>query len=115
MLVIPIHKALWRFECLLDDTGWKEQRAVPEEPILNPEISMAGGGYGQSKWISEQILDTARKETALKAVNVRVGQLAGSEVAGSWNQWEWLPSIVQSYKLVHCLPDATGVSITLLA
>ena len=90
-------------------TGWTEDRPVPEEVFPDPHIAI-GAGYGESKWVAEQILDTVSKNTELSTVAVRVGQVCGSRTNGSWNQWEWFPAIVQSYKVAGCLPDAAGVS-----
>lgn len=87
---------------------------MPEGPIEDPNIAVMAGGYSQSKWISERILDIANVTAGTKNVIVRVGQLCGSRIKGSWNPWEWFPAIVQSHKLVHCLPDATGVCHLLL-
>lgn len=74
-----------------------------------------GNGYGESKWVSEQILHIAGKETNLSTVIVRVGQLCGSSISGSWNEWEWFPSIIQSYSDVMCLPDDGRVSTSTTA
>ena len=79
------------------------------ETALNAGTAV-GTGYGESKWVSEQILHVAGQQTRLSTVIVRVGQLCGSSKSGSWNEWEWFPSIVQSSKLVRCLPDDGSVS-----
>lgn len=79
------------------------------EIFLQADVAV-GNGYGESKWVAESILDAARKKTALQPVVVRVGQLCGSTVNGSWNPWEWFPAIVQSSEAVDCLPNGIGVS-----
>ncbi len=72
----------------------------------------AGNGYGESKWVSEQILVRANHATASRNVVVRLGQVCGNTRNGHWNVWEWFPALVQSSKIVHCLPEAEGVSRT---
>lgn len=84
------------------------------EPVPVPEVAaeveMAlGTGYGESKWICEEILAMSRAETGLQPVIVRVGQVSGC-VNGYWKPSEWIPSIVQSVTLTSCLPSLDQVS-----
>jgi len=81
-----------------------EESAAPESATVN--------GYGQSKWVSERILEVAAEQTPLRAVIVRVGQVSGG-VNGCWNPLEWIPGIVQSTALTKSLP-ALGMGISLL-
>ena len=94
---------------MLIQIGWDEEKPVPEEVLPNPHVAVSNG-YGESKWVAEQILDIVAKQTELSTIVVRVGQVCGSRTNGSWNQWEWFPAIVQSYKVARCLPDNAGVS-----
>ncbi|KAJ6471940.1 hypothetical protein C8R45DRAFT_1013604 [Mycena sanguinolenta] len=64
----------------------------------------AGTGYQQSKWIAEEILLKVGEATSLKPLVVRVGQLCGG-INGAWNAQEWVPAIVQSAKILGCIPD----------
>ncbi|KAF8216298.1 hypothetical protein K438DRAFT_1796975 [Mycena galopus ATCC 62051] len=64
----------------------------------------AGAGYTQSKWIAEELLRKAGESTPLKTLLVRVGQLCGG-INGAWNAQEWVPAIVQSAKIIACIPD----------
>ncbi|KAJ6471951.1 hypothetical protein C8R45DRAFT_836164 [Mycena sanguinolenta] len=64
----------------------------------------AGTGYQQSKWIAEEILLKAGESTSLKPLIVRVGQLCGG-IKGAWNAQEWVPALVQSAKILGCIPD----------
>ncbi|KAJ6471946.1 hypothetical protein C8R45DRAFT_1013633 [Mycena sanguinolenta] len=64
----------------------------------------AGTGYQQSKWIAEEILLKAGESTSLKPLVVRVGQLCGG-INGAWNAQEWVPALVQSAKILGCIPD----------
>ena len=51
-------------------------------------------GYGESKYIAEQLLEKAGKHSGVSAAICRVGQLAGPVMKGGvWNKQEWLPSV----------------------
>lgn len=65
-------------------------------------------GYGQSKWVSERILEVAAEQTSLRPVIARVGQVSGG-ANGFWNPLEWIPGIVQSAALTKSLPSLGGV------
>ncbi|KIJ29950.1 hypothetical protein M422DRAFT_268620 [Sphaerobolus stellatus SS14] len=78
-----------------------------QEPLLEEHVSAeisAGNGYGESKWVSEQILLNASESTPVKTLVVRLGQLSGGLI-GSWNVKEWLPSMIQSSTAVKCIPS----------
>ncbi|EJD40555.1 acetyl-CoA synthetase-like protein [Auricularia subglabra TFB-10046 SS5] len=79
---------------------------APEEPILDAS-RVVGYGYPESKWVVERMLQIASEQTPLRAVSVRVGQLAGG-ISGCWNVNEWLPVIVRSAARLGCLPDANN-------
>lgn len=79
----------------------------------DPTVAI-GNGYGESKWVSERILTVAGEQTHLKPVIARVGQLSGNSATGAWNATEWFPALVQSSKIVGCLPRGEGVSVGLL-
>ncbi|KIJ49844.1 hypothetical protein M422DRAFT_246210 [Sphaerobolus stellatus SS14] len=87
--------------------SWANLPPIAEEPITDLSlINMAG--YGESKWISEQILEAAHRNTALKPVIVRVGQLAGG-INGNWNAREWFPSLVRASQVVKGAPEIEGL------
>jgi thioester reductase-like protein len=66
-------------------------------------------GYGQSKFISERLLDTAAKEADIPAVVCRIGQIAGpTSTSGMWPKQEWLPSLLKSSKHLGKLPSSLG-------
>ncbi|TFY68026.1 hypothetical protein EVJ58_g1265 [Rhodofomes roseus] len=73
-----------------------------EEGHIEPEVA-AGSGYSESKWVAEEMLYRARKETSLQTLSVRVGQLCGG-IDGSWNSNEWFPALVQSAEILRCFP-----------
>ena len=72
-----------------------------------PESAL-GSGYGESKWVSEQILKNAAEATSLHTISVRVGQLTGA-TSGAWKVTEWFPSLVCSSVYLKCLPDVDKV------
>ncbi|KAI0651021.1 acetyl-CoA synthetase-like protein [Trametes meyenii] len=79
-----------------------------ESPVLEtldfgPEIAV-GLGYGESKWVTEQVLGRARQETGLRTTSVRVGQLSGGTRSGGWNTSEWVPAIVRMGKRLGSVP-----------
>ena len=81
---------------------------VPEERL--EELSLALGGYGQSKMVGSLIIEDAAKIGDFPAAIIRVGQIAGPEAdAGVWNRHEWLPSIVaSSARRLGALPRDLG-------
>ncbi len=82
---------------------------MPEHVLKDARLAV-GQGYGESKWVAERILDIANERTESHNVIVRVGQISGNTRNGSWNVWEWFPALVQSHKIVDCLPDSQSVS-----
>ena len=74
------------------------------DPDLLPGPGSAVGlGYGESKWVAEQILDSLLPSVSI----VRLGQMAGGP-NGAWNAKEWFPAIVLSAPHLKCLPDMPG-------
>ena len=66
---------------------------VPESAFFDFSIPSAMG-YGESKYVAEQLLEKARKSSGVSAAICRVGQLAGPVIKrGMWNKQEWLPSV----------------------
>ncbi|KAJ2927495.1 hypothetical protein H1R20_g9600, partial [Candolleomyces eurysporus] len=80
---------------------------APEASFPDPSIAL-GSGYPESKWVAEQVLTRARESTTLEPVIVRIGQLSGGR-NGYWGTSEWVPSIVRSAELLHCLPRSPGL------
>lgn len=66
-------------------------------------------GYGQSKWVSEQIC----AETSRSARILRVGQVAGDTKHGIWNPAEAIPAMVQSALTIGALPKLEGAKNSL--
>lgn len=78
--------------------------------MLDDPKSALGTGYGESKWVSERILQIANEQRNCQNVVIRLGQVCGNTRNGNWNKWEWFPAIVESHNITKCLPDASGVS-----
>ncbi|KIM78762.1 hypothetical protein PILCRDRAFT_10982 [Piloderma croceum F 1598] len=73
-----------------------------KEGAVGPE-SAVGTGYGESKWVSERLLEIASANTALNSCVIRVGQICGGP-NGFWNEKEWLPFLIRSSVHIKCLP-----------
>lgn len=74
--------------------AWKDPCNVPEEPIY--DLSVASNiGYGQSKLISECLLDKAAEISGVRSACCRVGIVAGpvEKRLGMWNKHEYVPSV----------------------
>lgn len=70
-------------------------------------------GYGESKWVAENLLIQASKETGLRTHVVRVGQLCGDSIVGAWNEKEWLPAMVRGSQILGAVPQMDEVHIAL--
>ncbi|PWY93213.1 acetyl-CoA synthetase-like protein [Aspergillus sclerotioniger CBS 115572] len=87
-------------------------RILPEAPIADP-LSTADIGYARAKWVCEQILTEAVRTSphpSFLPMIVRLGQLSGSTIAGSWNPHEHVPLMLRVSQLVGALPVLDGVS-----
>lgn len=81
---------------------------IPEEIIEDWRVAH-DAPYGQSKFISERVLDAAAKVAGVPTAVCRVGQIAGPTVAaGMWPKQEWLPSLIASSKYLGKLPGSLG-------
>ena len=74
--------------------AWKGHGNVPEEPIYNLNVA-SNIGYGQSKLISECLLDKAAEISGVRSAYCRVGIVAGpvEKRLGMWNRHEYIPSV----------------------
>ncbi|KAI0085552.1 hypothetical protein BDY19DRAFT_1020953 [Irpex rosettiformis] len=73
-----------------------------KEELVNADVAV-GTGYSESKWVCEQLLAVASRDTPLPSVSVRVGQIAGGD-NGAWNVHEWVPSLIKSSIYLGCIP-----------
>ncbi|KAJ4469195.1 putative aminoadipate reductase [Lentinula aciculospora] len=81
----------------------KSMGPYPEEVVLDPKYAV-GGGYGESKYISERIL----AKSGLHVSSFRIGQIAGGTPNGAWAMSDWLPMIIKSSLSLNMLPNTKG-------
>ena len=86
-----------------------EQIIVPEEPIEDSSIPL-DQGYGQSKYVSEQLIVKAG-QAGLPATIIRVGQLSGETTNGAWNVNEYVPILFRSSIALGMIPSDLPVSV----
>ncbi|KAJ6534661.1 putative aminoadipate reductase [Mycena vulgaris] len=85
--------------------GWNPTEGlVPEEIIQDPHVAV-GTGYGESKFVTEQILFGS----GLHSCSLRIGQMSGSRLTGTWPVTNWFPMLVQASLKLGAIPDARGV------
>ncbi|QRV80473.1 acetyl-CoA synthetase-like protein [Ceratobasidium sp. AG-Ba] len=80
--------------------------SLPEEYIQFESVA-TGFGYGESKFVTEKMLESAQS-FGLETCVVRLGQLTGDKTSGSWSPTDWVPSLIASSLSVGYLPDALG-------
>ena len=86
--------------------NWDQGKLKVPEAFL-PDLTLPVGGYGQSKAVASVLLEEACKTAGVSGAVVRVGQISGPirSLHGAWNQQEWLPTIIESSRVLGCLPD----------
>ncbi|KAF5389352.1 hypothetical protein D9757_004361 [Collybiopsis confluens] len=82
----------------------KSQGPYLEQIESNPKYAV-GGGYGESKYVSERILQKSGLHTCV----LRIGQISGGNPSGAWATSDWYPMMVKSSVSLGILPDAHGV------
>lgn len=86
-------------------------RSVPEAVLPDPSRLVLRQGYARSKYVGERLLDAYARATGRRAAVLRVGQVAGPvALGGTWNRWEWFPSLVRSAKFLGVVPRTLGTS-----
>lgn len=93
--------------------------AVGMPPVTIPEmlvgdLKMANMGYGQSKLVTEYIVNNAAINTDLNCCVVRIGQIVGDSAMGLWNDSESIPLIIRSALTLGCLPRLNEVLYPIL-
>lgn len=100
--------------------AWNPARGpVPEEPLSDHDVAQALG-YAESKHVSECILHVASERSGVPISILRVGQIGGPVTsAGSWNEHEWFPSMIQTSQslgyLPNYIPDIDWIPVDILA
>ena len=85
---------------------------VPEG-LLPDDLPPQSTGYGQSKYIAEQLLATAAKRSGTPVTILRLGQIAGRTCQDPhsttfWNPAEWFPSLVAGAAHLRMIPSHLG-------
>ncbi|PYI03852.1 acetyl-CoA synthetase-like protein [Aspergillus sclerotiicarbonarius CBS 121057] len=85
--------------------SWANPGPVPEEPIHDFHVA-SRMGHGQSKLISECLLDQATRVSGVRSASCRVGIVAGpvEQALGLWNPQEYIPSIIISSPHLNAFP-----------
>ncbi|KAJ7165465.1 putative aminoadipate reductase [Mycena crocata] len=79
--------------------------ACPEELVgLGGDVDPSHG-YGQSKFVAEQII----AKSGLNASILRIGQICGSPPKGAWATSDWLPILVKTSITMGYLPLVDGL------
>jgi thioester reductase-like protein len=84
-------------------------KSVPES-IIDDFDSPEFLGYGESKYVSERLIEAHSSSSGFTSSVLRVGQIAGPvlSTAGIWNVQEWFPSLLASSKHLGLLPNSLG-------
>ncbi|KAJ7466248.1 putative aminoadipate reductase [Mycena galericulata] len=83
---------------------WDPGRGPCPETLLSDGL-VALGGYGQSKYVAEQILTKSDLDTSC----LRIGQVCGALPKGAWATSDWVPILVKSGITLSLLPLADGL------
>ncbi|CAE6355575.1 unnamed protein product [Rhizoctonia solani] len=78
-----------------------------DEAYITRSTIAPGFGYGESKYVAERVLEAA-KFAGLDTCVIRLGQLSGDRVSGSWSKTDWFPSVLASSLTIGYFPDAIG-------
>ncbi|KAJ7257509.1 putative aminoadipate reductase [Mycena haematopus] len=81
------------------------QGPCPEKILTEDGINEGSIGYGQSKFVAEQIL----ARSGLRASSLRISQICGSVPNGAWATSDWIPILVKTSLALGCLPLADGI------
>ncbi|TGO35888.1 hypothetical protein BHYA_0142g00040 [Botrytis hyacinthi] len=106
LLYISSVSAVSSFVSVDDSVG-----RIPEA-IIHDASASESMGYGESKYLSERILDYASKKIRFQVNIARVGQISGPIQGPSvWSRDEWFPSLVISSSFVGAVPDSLGLDL----
>jgi thioester reductase-like protein len=100
---------------VLADTERRDPLALAER-ALAPTPALLEGGYGQSKWVAEKLIEQAR-ERGVEAFIHRPGRLTGHSVSGVFNDEDFLAQLLDACGRIGAAPildvevDMTPVDI----
>ncbi|KAJ6568452.1 hypothetical protein B0H10DRAFT_2109334 [Mycena sp. CBHHK59/15] len=78
--------------------------SCPEEILTDASVTSVTG-YGQSKFVAEQII----AKSGLSASCLRIGQICGALPKGVWATSDWLPILIKTGIALGKLPLADGL------
>ncbi|OCL14503.1 hypothetical protein AOQ84DRAFT_280861 [Glonium stellatum] len=88
---------------------WSNTSERVPEAVIDDWTLPHTGGYAESKYVSEKLLLEAGKVGDVPSIICRVGQVAGPTLQmGTWNEQEWVPSLIKSSKHLRKLPASLG-------
>ncbi|KAJ4183476.1 hypothetical protein NW767_013536 [Fusarium falciforme] len=92
--------------------------STPIQETISQNPSQASPmGYSRSKWVAEQVCESANKQFTSDGDNlatvVRIGQLCSNDV-GIWNASEAYPLLLSTARVAGCLPDIPHESLNWL-
>lgn len=87
--------------------------AVVEEPQVNPD-GAEHLGYAEAKWVCERLFESANTmfPDKIASTSVRLGQISGHEVTGSWSTGEHIPMLIKACQATGKIPILPGVSMS---
>ena len=84
-----------------------------KETLQTSYSAPSPNGYGESKYIGDQIFAYAATNLGLDVKIMRIGQVAApAHGSGTWNDSEWFPRLIKSSVAIRALPETIpGVAI----
>ncbi|KAI9874581.1 MAG: hypothetical protein M1830_009591 [Pleopsidium flavum] len=107
----PLHPHIFFVSSISSVGNWAashgSNESVTEIPVKDSSVAQALG-YGESKHVSERILDIATTRSGVPASILRVGQIAGSLTPSdeAWNRTEWMPCLIKTSQALGRIPAA---------
>ncbi|APA08871.1 hypothetical protein sscle_04g036410 [Sclerotinia sclerotiorum 1980 UF-70] len=89
-------------------SSFRPKTPVSEEVFTDGDLPTLG--YGQSKFVAENILNNAAKQRGISIDILRCGQLSGPVGDGKkkWNTRDWFPILMQTSKALGLIPSNLG-------
>ncbi|PYH43451.1 NRPS-like enzyme [Aspergillus saccharolyticus JOP 1030-1] len=90
--------------------SWSQEMGpvVPEAPVQDVRAVLEQG-YGESKYVSEQLCAAAATQAGVPTTVLRVGQIGGPTTRqGKWNVDEWVPTLVKTSVALRKVPRDLG-------
>jgi amino acid adenylation domain-containing protein/thioester reductase-like protein len=87
---------------VLSDMDRENPLALTERSVA-PSPALLEGGYGQSKWVAEKLVEQAR-ERGIRAYIHRPGRLTGHSISGAFNDDDFLVQLLDACGRVGAAP-----------